>query len=335
MIARPLRRVALPFAVAAGALALSSCASSVNDAATLTYHDSSGTHTVHITRTDLVNDVRDSIGNAEWRKQYTGIKGDSKNTTDARYTALRLTNLIYQAVIDAQFRELNYKMPTDLSKAENATYQLVAGRLQKVDAQGQPDVAQGKAVFAKFPKDLQKRMIADEARTDAVFKWCPSNRLVAHILVKTKAEADQALAAVQADKSQFGAIARAQSIDTGSKVNSGMVGCLAPKEFVPEFQKAAEDAPLNTVVGPVKTQFGYHLIYVTEWDPSLLEQVPDFQQAVTQAVNAKLTARLTDLKVRVEPRYGTWEQVDNGQGGKSYTIVAPKAPAPREQREKS
>ena len=56
MIARPLRRVALVLTVAAGAMALSSCASTLNDAATMTYTDQTGKHTAHISRADLVSD---------------------------------------------------------------------------------------------------------------------------------------------------------------------------------------------------------------------------------------------------------------------------------------
>jgi peptidyl-prolyl cis-trans isomerase C len=33
--------------------------------------------------------------------------------------------------------------------------------------------------------------------------------------------------------------------------------------MVPEFDKVVFSAPLNTVQGPVKTQFGYHLLEVT------------------------------------------------------------------------
>ena len=33
--------------------------------------------------------------------------------------------------------------------------------------------------------------------------------------------------------------------------------------MVPEFDKAGFNGELNTVIGPVKTQFGYHLLEVT------------------------------------------------------------------------
>jgi parvulin-like peptidyl-prolyl isomerase len=44
------------------------------------------------------------------------------------------------------------------------------------------------------------------------------------------------------------------SIDTTSGTRGGALGCLAPGEFVPEFQNAAEAAPLGVVTGPVHTQ---------------------------------------------------------------------------------
>ena len=44
----------------------------------------------------------------------------------------------------------------------------------------------------------------------------------------------------------------------------GELGWVSPGDTVPEFKAAMTKAALNTVVGPVRTQFGYHLLEVTE-----------------------------------------------------------------------
>tara|TARA_B110000483_G_scaffold6728_1_gene7938 strand:+ start:81 stop:362 length:282 start_codon:yes stop_codon:yes gene_type:complete len=51
-----------------------------------------------------------------------------------------------------------------------------------------------------------------------------------------------------------------------SSAEGGDLGEFSPGMMVPEFDKVVFSAPLNTVQGPVKTQFGYHLLEVTSRD---------------------------------------------------------------------
>ena len=48
-----------------------------------------------------------------------------------------------------------------------------------------------------------------------------------------------------------------------SSAQGGDLGSFGPGMMVPEFDKVVFSAPLNTVQGPVQTQFGYHLLEVT------------------------------------------------------------------------
>ena len=48
-----------------------------------------------------------------------------------------------------------------------------------------------------------------------------------------------------------------------SSAQGGDLGEFSPGMMVPEFDKVVFSAPINTVQGPVKTQFGYHLLEVT------------------------------------------------------------------------
>lgn len=51
-----------------------------------------------------------------------------------------------------------------------------------------------------------------------------------------------------------------------SAKNGGSLGSFGPKKMVPQFDKVCfdEDVPVGSVVGPVKTVFGYHLILVED-----------------------------------------------------------------------
>ena len=60
----------------------------------------------------------------------------------------------------------------------------------------------------------------------------------------------------------FAAVAKENSSCPSSR-QGGDLGEFGPGMMVPEFDKVVFSAPVNTVQGPVKTQFGYHLLEVT------------------------------------------------------------------------
>ncbi|OUR72161.1 peptidylprolyl isomerase [Methylophaga sp. 41_12_T18] len=60
----------------------------------------------------------------------------------------------------------------------------------------------------------------------------------------------------------FGDVAK-QNSSCPSGGQGGDLGEFSPGMMVPEFDEVVFSAPVNTVQGPVKTQFGYHLLEVT------------------------------------------------------------------------
>ncbi len=51
-----------------------------------------------------------------------------------------------------------------------------------------------------------------------------------------------------------------------SGLQGGDLGEFGPGQMVPEFDRVVFSADLNEVQGPVKTQFGYHLLEITSRD---------------------------------------------------------------------
>jgi peptidyl-prolyl cis-trans isomerase C len=82
----------------------------------------------------------------------------------------------------------------------------------------------------------------------------------AHILVKSEDQAKDLLKKLNNGES-FDEIARKFSSCPSGK-NCGDLGWFGKGMMVPEFEKAAFEGPEGKVVGPVKTQFGYHLIKI-------------------------------------------------------------------------
>ena len=82
-----------------------------------------------------------------------------------------------------------------------------------------------------------------------------------HLLVDSEAKCNELKQQIL-DGADFGAVAKANS-SCPSGASGGDLGSFGPGQMVAEFDKVVFSAPLNEVQGPVKTQFGYHLLEVT------------------------------------------------------------------------
>jgi peptidyl-prolyl cis-trans isomerase D len=79
-----------------------------------------------------------------------------------------------------------------------------------------------------------------------------------------KAAAMSILAETKAAGADFAALAKKYSQDPGSAQRGGELGFFGKKMMVPAFEEAAFGADPGSVVGPVETQFGFHIIKVAE-----------------------------------------------------------------------
>jgi peptidyl-prolyl cis-trans isomerase C len=82
-----------------------------------------------------------------------------------------------------------------------------------------------------------------------------------HILVDTEEQCLQLKERIEAGE-DFADIAREYS-SCPSKAQGGDLGQFGPGMMVKEFDEVVFSADVNTLQGPVKTQFGYHLLEVT------------------------------------------------------------------------
>jgi len=107
------------------------------------------------------------------------------------------------------------------------------------------------------------RQAQQQALLEAVVGVDPAKQYVnaRHILVETEEEANEIIAALEAGES-FAELARSRSIDTTSGERGGELDWSPVVSYVPEFQEAVLNAPIGEVVGPVESEFGFHIIQV-------------------------------------------------------------------------
>ena len=82
-----------------------------------------------------------------------------------------------------------------------------------------------------------------------------------HILVESEALCEELKVKI-AGGGDFADVAKQHSTCPSSS-QGGDLGEFGPGQMVKEFDAVVFSAPLNEVQGPVKTQFGYHLLEVT------------------------------------------------------------------------
>ena len=116
-------------------------------------------------------------------------------------------------------------------------------------------------------------------------------------------------------KDNFTAKAKEFSKDPGSANNGGSLGETADlSQLVPEFANAVKKSKAGDIVGPIKTQFGYHIIYIQSKDAknenvakvSHILITPTISEASKQEVIKKVQA----LKAEIESKKTTFENVE-------------------------
>lgn len=141
-------------------------------------------------------------------------------------------------------------------------------------------------------EDLRARYDAAAAQPDFAFDEVN----VRHILVASEEEARQVIADLEAG-GDFAALANERSTDPSAKTNGGELGWIRQESVVPEFGAAAfalETGQRSTE--PVQTQFGWHVIEVTDkrqTTPSFEEMEPQLRQEAARGV---LTAMMEELR---------------------------------------
>lgn len=147
----------------------------------------------------------------------------------------------------------------------------------------------------------------------------PESVKARHILVKVAAGADDAAWKAALKKindvkkklkkgEDFAKLAKEYSDDPGSKQKGGDLGYFTKGRMVPEFEKAAFSMKKGEISDPVKTNFGYHLIEVT--DKKAASQKP-FEEAksgikrtLTQEKQQKV---MDDLMAKLKKKYKVTE----------------------------
>lgn len=134
-------------------------------------------------------------------------------------------------------------------------------------------------------------------------------RTARHILVESEDEADEVVAELD-DGADFGELAEERSVDPESGEQGGELGPAQRGVYVAPFDDAVWDAELDTVVGPVESDFGFHVLEVTDEDVREASELEnqELQQLVGEELTGLVDEAFEAAEIEVDPAIGVWDE---------------------------
>ncbi|WP_067139118.1 peptidylprolyl isomerase [Oceanivirga salmonicida] len=146
-----------------------------------------------------------------------------------------------------------------------------------------------------------------------VFKPSEADLEMAH------AKANDLLKTLNAEN--FDKLAKENSEDPGSAINGGDLGWADISQYVPEFEQILE-YDKDSIVGPIKTNFGYHLVYIVDKDEKTKTRVHLkhilIAPKISEETKKKDIVELQEISQKLKDKKLSWVDINEDKTGK-YT----------------
>ena len=270
----------------------------------------------------------------EFKKMYANITAVVAQNGEYKYTNADVNEQIINAVSQTQegyspkmVNDLKGMLKTNLNKfIQIANKAKAAGIKADADLVGVDQLRDYSQKYYNYLIDTYK---PDNAALQARFdskrdSYNTQNSIGGYVIGEEyqAGENDFAVAKKQAEeimkttnKDNFAEKAREFSKDPGSAKNGGSLGETADlSKLVPEFANAVKNGKAGDIVGPIKTQFGYHIIYIQSKDPKN-ENVAKVSHilitpTISEASKQKVIKKIQDFKAEIQSKKVTWSTVE-------------------------
>ena len=243
-------------------------------------------------------------------------------------TITRTEILLALELLPAQFRGLPAEQLFPLIRNQLIDIKLLAAKGTDAGLRNDARIAARVAFYAMrlahdyYARDVVSKYLDDELMQESYQKFLENfpeaeERNISHILVTTEAEAKKVVAELQGG-AEFSATARSYSVGP-SAPQGGALGFLRREQVVAEFAEVAFALEDGGISGPVQTQFGWHVITVSE---RRVPEAPEFVQ-VEQKLRAEIADRLVADAAKQEREDAEIELFDMDEDFFDGVTVAP------------
>jgi len=272
--------------------------------------------------------------NKDFEKIYTNMTATVAQNGEYKYTNESLNEQIINTVSQTQ-QGYSDKLVNDLKatlKVNLDKFVKIANKAKAAGIKADPDlvgVDQLRDYSQKYYNHLIDTYKPDDAALQAKFNakkdsYSIPNSIGGYVIGEEyqAGENDFQAAKKQAEdimktttKDNFAAKAKEFSKDPGSANNGGSLGETADlSQLVPEFANAVKKSKAGDIVGPIKTQFGYHIIYIQSKDAKN-ENVAKVSHilitpTISEASKQEVIKKVQTLKAEIESKKTTFENVE-------------------------
>ncbi len=206
-----------------------------------------------------------AVGTADFRDAQNGLLDRLVQEAELEQHARSQFGIV---IDDAQVEQHLEQLRARTSGGSEARFREALAKQGLTEAQVRERIGQqllGEAVFARL--NAQASVSDDEVeryyRNHLVGYKRPARRRVSHILVRTRAQADE-LERKLANGADFAALARSSSIDAATAASGGVLaGGIARGDTLPAFDRVAFELKTNAISEPVRTPSGWDIIKAT------------------------------------------------------------------------
>ncbi|MGE5087709.1 MAG: SurA N-terminal domain-containing protein [Candidatus Levyibacteriota bacterium] len=168
------------------------------------------------------------------------------------------------SVTDAEVKAYYDKNPSAFQTPEVARIEYLTLSQDALAAQVKIDPA---AVRQAYDANARQYTTAEERQASHILIAVKPDATPAE-KAAAKAKATALLEKARANPADFAALAKENSQDPGSAAQGGDLGSFARGSMVKPFEDAVFAARVGDIVGPIETNFGYHIIKVTGITPA-------------------------------------------------------------------
>ncbi len=161
-----------------------------------------------------------------------------------------------------------------------------------------PSIAVTADEVAKYYADNKSRYVTKEERKASHILITVAKDAKDEVKKAAEEKAGTLFAQIKKNPKEFADLAKKHSQDPGSGANGGDLGFFSRGMMVPAFDKAVFGGNKDELLGPILTDFGYHIIRITDIKPekgkSLADATPEIEGELKKQKASRKYAELAE-----------------------------------------